>query len=101
MKIVKTEKFEFEDKNYETRVYFDGFKYLIRVYLKDKPANIYEYIVKVPDIANIEKAFGVDALEHYVKKAKDDVIEKRYEKYRKALAKVKERHGETLKKLAK
>lgn len=78
--------FEFEGKIYETRISSDGWTTNIRVFLDGKPANGYTYSVELPVIVDAKKGkLPIDPKEDLIETAKNDVKEKRWEKYLEAI----------------
>ena len=81
MNLVKTEPFEFDKKQYEIRIFSDGWEFAIQAYINDKPANGYTYSVKLPTAFDLKKAWGLDAVQELVKTAKSDIENRNWERY--------------------
>ncbi len=80
MKLNHTIPFEFEGKSYEIRIYSKGWKFNIRAYLDDRPANGYSYTVDLPTSFDIKNIMNIDAIQELVKLAKKDIENKKWEK---------------------
>lgn len=81
MKLIESECFVFEDKNYEIHVYNDGWDITVKVYFDGKPANGYSYTVSLPTGFDLFKISQTDAVRVLKDKAKKDVEEKIWQKY--------------------
>jgi len=81
MKLLHKEPFEFEDKSYEVRIYSEGWKFTIKIYLNGNPANGYKYSVDLPTAFDLQKIHSVDAIQKLVELAKDDIRNKTWERF--------------------
>lgn len=81
MKLNHTIQFEFEKKYYEIRIYSEGWKFKVRAYLDNKPANGYTYVVELPTVFNLEEALNIDVIQELVKLSKKDIENKIWDKY--------------------
>lgn len=81
MKILEVEKFFFEEKEYEIRTYNLAWDITIKVFLGGQPANGYSYSVSLPTAFDLFTVAQSDAVKLLVNKAKQDVIDKAWEKY--------------------
>ena len=80
MKLNRTIPFEFEGKSYEIRIYSKGWKFNIRAYKDDSPANGYSYTVDLPTSFDIKSILNIDAIQELVKLTKKDIENKKWEK---------------------
>ncbi|WP_419768502.1 hypothetical protein [Arcobacter sp.] len=82
-------KFTFEDEEYEIRITSDGWTYTIRVYKNNELASGNIYTVDTSTIISIKMSkIPMDPLEDMIKTAQNDIIEKRWEKYVKAMKRI-------------
>jgi len=97
MKVIKTEKFEFEGEEYEVRIYGAAWNFTVRAYLNGKPANGYTYSVVLPTAIDLKNAHNLDAIQFLVDNAKRDIEQKTWEKYVKTyVASLKKKPSEAL-----
>jgi len=85
MSLLKSIPFEFEDQKYEIRIRDDELKIYIKAFLNNKPANGYTYQVDFPSKFYVENRFNMNLVEDFIKMAKDDILEKRWDKLLKLL----------------
>ncbi len=81
MKLLHKELFEFERKSYEVRIYSEGWKFTIRIYLDGNPVNGYKYSVDLPTAFDLHQIHNIDAIQKLVKLAKEDVQNKTWERF--------------------
>jgi hypothetical protein len=80
--------FTFEGKDYEIRVISDGSTTYIRAFLGNRPANGYTYQVAMPVAFDFHRTFNVSAVQHLIDTAKQDVIEKNWERVLEAIKQI-------------
>lgn len=84
---MESKEFEFEGKNYETRITNkDGFT-KVRVFLDDKPVNGYEYSVNIEVAFKFNKVYDYHPVLELIKTAESDVRNKFWEKYLQSIKK--------------
>ena len=86
MEVNKRHKFDFEGNQYEIRVLSDGYNFQVRTFLKGAPANGYIYSVDFPKRLGMKKQLDVDAVEELVRLAEEDIMDKTWERYLKAVS---------------
>lgn len=74
--------FTANDKNYEIRLTCDGATVQLRAFDKEtgKPANGYLYSVDINAVHNLKVLAEIDVIKDLIKRAKDDVMQKRWER---------------------
>jgi len=78
--IVERHPFEAHGKTYEVRITLDGADLCVRAYQSGRPANGYSYHVDLETGHDFKLLKGKDAVNELVRMAKEDVIQKRYER---------------------
>ena len=68
--------FSAHDREYETRVVFDGLTFRLRVFLDSRPANGFEYSVTMQTAMDLNDLTGIDAVNELVRVAEDHVRRK-------------------------
>jgi len=81
MEIIKKIPFEFENNDYQIRIYSNAWDFEVKAFLNDKPANGYSYRVSLPTAIDLRMALELDAIQMLVEDAKRDVVEKTWERY--------------------
>jgi hypothetical protein len=79
MGLVRTEQFDFEDIQYEIGVFNDGSNIVVGAYLDDNPVNVYSYRVCNHTRYSM-KTNGYDAIKDLIETAKDDIVNKNWER---------------------
>lgn len=79
------ERFKAHGKHYEVRLSSTGTEYELRVFCDDRPANGYSYRVSLENQCDLKVMNGQDMVKELAKIARDDVIERRYERLLDAL----------------
>ncbi|MBN2384608.1 hypothetical protein JXQ70_17175 [bacterium] len=74
-------KFSFENKFYEIRVWQQHDAYHVRAYFNKKPANGYEYVVHALTAFAFKNRHGYHPVDDLIVSAKEDIINKTWEKY--------------------
>ena len=77
--------FQHDGKEYEIRVNSDGLAVQIRAFLDGVPANGYIYQVNLTTAFDLKKIIGMDAIKDLIDMAKEDVKQKRWERFLEAL----------------
>jgi len=85
MQALEAVPFDFEGKEYEVRVTTDGMKIVVQAYHKGEPANGYTYQVAFTTAIDLKRQIGLEAIQHLIHIAQDDVKERRWEKYLEAV----------------
>jgi len=80
MQEIKSIPFRFEDKEYEIRVFSDGTTFQVQAFRQGKRANGYAYTVDYMTSASLRQNLGMDAVEHLIRIAKNDIKEKVWER---------------------
>jgi len=81
MKLNKKIPFEHEGKDWEIRIFSDGWKFKVKAYIDGRPANGYSYSVEMPTAFDLQTVTGTDAIQTLVDIAKEDVVRNKWEKY--------------------
>jgi phosphoribosyl-AMP cyclohydrolase len=81
MKLNKSIPFAYEGKNYEIHIFSDGWKFQVKAYLGEQPANGYSYSIDLPTAFDLQTVIDTDAIQTLVNIAKEDIISNRWEKY--------------------
>jgi hypothetical protein len=77
--------FSFEGKEYQIRVVSDGATIYVRAFCDNKPANGYSYQVTIMTAFDLKKLMGFDAIKQLIKSAREDVEQKRWERFLEAI----------------
>ncbi len=77
MQKIETLLFQWQDKDYEIRIVFDGSSLVVRAYHDGKPANGFSYRVDMTTASDLKKLIGLESIGELIKPARDDVIENR------------------------
>jgi hypothetical protein len=77
--------FTFEGREYEVRVAHNGGTAIVRVFAGGKPANGYSYQVDLDTRMDFQHQYGAPVIAHLADTAKNDVIERMWDKYQDAL----------------
>ena len=83
----ETVTFQNDGKDYEIRITSDGFTTRIRVFLDGKPANGYTYSVDSVTAFDLRRVLGVKAIDDLIETAKNDIINKNWERFLEAIEK--------------
>jgi hypothetical protein len=76
---------QFEKKDYEIRVLYDDTTVNVVVFLNNHPFSGFRHQIQVPKKFDVKRILKTDAVKELVEIAKNDIIEKRWEKLLKAL----------------
>jgi len=85
MELFDSIQFNFEEDNYDIRIYYDDVRINVLAFHKNHPANGYRYQIKIPngyDVRNILEKFPINNL---VEKCKSDIEEKSWEELNKII----------------
>jgi hypothetical protein len=77
---------KFEKKDYEIRVLYDDATINVVAFLNNYPFNGFRHQIQVPKKFEVKRVLKTEAVKELVEIAKNDIIEKRWEKLLKALA---------------
>lgn len=77
--------FSFEGKDYEIRIASDGATIRIRAFLNGKPANGYVYEINTITLFDLKRQIEFDGIKDLIQSAKEDVEQKRWERYLEAV----------------
>jgi len=77
--------FSFEGKDYEIRIVSDGATIRIRAFLNGKPANGYAYEINTITLFDLKRQIGFDGVKDLIQSAKEDVEQKKWERYLEAV----------------
>ena len=81
MKLFKKIPMIYEEKNYEIRVLYDDTTINTVAFLNNYPANGFRHQVKISKQVDIKGVLEMDAAKELVEMCKNDLIEKRWEKW--------------------
>lgn len=80
MNLFKKIPIAFEGKDYEIWLLYEDNMINVVAFLDNHPANGYRYQIQIPKQVDVKKFLKIYPVEELVEKAKDDVVEKRWEK---------------------
>lgn len=80
-KFVKMVPFEHEGKNYELRLFRQGWNFTVKAFLDGQEANGYSHSIALPTAFDLKQATGMDAIQMLFEDAKSDIREKLWERY--------------------
>lgn len=72
--------FKFEEEDYEIRVLYDEKTINVVAFHNNHPANGFRHQVKIPKYLDINQLLEADVLKELIEMAKNDIVEKRWEK---------------------
>jgi len=81
MRVIKTEKFEHDGKEYELKLFSDGWDFTVKAFHQDREANGYSYSVSLPTAFDLQKVTGADAIKVLFENARGDIRENNWERY--------------------
>ena len=85
MKLIKSIPFEFDKKEYETKIFLQSndseFEYIVKIFLDNRPVNGFSYSVTETTKYDFELSSGDSALKYLIERAQNDVKENIWEKY--------------------
>lgn len=77
--------FEHNGEQYEVRIAFDGSTFYVRAFKDGIPANGFQYQISAMMKFDIKQAEKLDPIDYFIKSAKEDVVEGRWEAYLEAV----------------
>lgn len=80
MNLFKKIPFSFEEEDYEVRVYYDDDKINLLVFRDNYPVNGFRHLINIPKNSSRDSFLKSDVIEELVQVAKQDVLEKRWER---------------------
>jgi hypothetical protein len=81
MTLFKKIPISFEEKQYEIRVLYDETTVNVVAFLQNHPANGFRHQVKMPKHVDIKGILEMNAAEDLIELCKNDILEKRWEKW--------------------
>lgn len=84
MNLFKKIPFSFEERGYEVRVYYDDKKVNLLVFRDNYPVNGFRHQIDIPKKSSPESFLKSGVIEELVQVAKQDILEKRWERLLKA-----------------
>ena len=85
MTLFKKIPMKFEEKDYEIRVLYDDTTVNVIAFLNNYPFNGFRHQIQVPKKFEVKRILKTEAVKELVEMAKNDIIEKRWEKLLKTL----------------
>jgi hypothetical protein len=82
--IVASVSFEDRGRNYEIRIFSDGYVFSVKAFTGNVAANGFLHSVTLPVAVDLKHAYGVDAVAMLIEDAKRDILENRWEKFAQA-----------------
>jgi hypothetical protein len=80
-RLVKTETFEHEGKNYDLKLFSDGWTFTVKSFREGREANGYSYAVVLPTAFDLNRVTGMDAVRVLFDNARNDIRERNWERY--------------------
>jgi len=71
---METERFSHQGNEYEVRVICDGETIYVKAFLQGRPANRFRYSATIEQIYDFSTILGMDAVQHLIEIAKQDVM---------------------------
>ncbi|MCP4580920.1 MAG: hypothetical protein GY839_04840 [candidate division Zixibacteria bacterium] len=81
----KTIPMEFEEKQYEIRVYHDDISINVVAFRDNRPANGFRHIVRIPKRVDIKQLLDKHRPDELIEACKSDITEKRWETFSKVI----------------
>jgi len=79
MKLFKTIKFSFEEKEYEIRIYYSDILINVVAFYNKYPANGFRHQIKISKKLSVNKLLEKDVINGIVEISKNDILERRWE----------------------